>query len=243
MTEEQLDGAGPSSAERALTAGTPLHVGWIKFFVEDQRWEWSDEVARLHGYQPGEVVPTTELLLRYKHPDDRAQMAVTLDRVRHASRPFSSRHRIIDVAGRIHHVVVVGDRMYGPDGEVVGTQGNYVDVTPIAIDHKTIGEDLEKIVEDRAVIEQAKGMIMAIYHVGVDTAFKLLQWRSQETNVKLRSLAAQIVADFSEMTFDEKRPQRTEYDRLLMTAHTRITAVGNSAPMATPPNCRPRGGV
>ena len=44
------------------------------------------------------------------------------------------------------------------------------------------------------MIEQAKGMLMAIYGIDAAAAFDLLKWRSQETNVKLRSLAEQIVA-------------------------------------------------
>jgi AmiR/NasT family two-component response regulator len=43
------------------------------------------------------------------------------------------------------------------------------------------------------VIEQAKGMLMLAYGLGAVAAFDLLRWRSQETNVKLRRLARQIV--------------------------------------------------
>jgi AmiR/NasT family two-component response regulator len=43
------------------------------------------------------------------------------------------------------------------------------------------------------VIEQAKGMLVLVYSLGAVTAFDLLRRRSQETNVKLRRLARQIV--------------------------------------------------
>ena len=39
-------------------------------------------------------------------------------------------------------------------------------------------------------------MLMLIYGLSGDAAFDLLRWRSQETNVKLRLLAEQIIADF-----------------------------------------------
>jgi hypothetical protein len=55
----------------------------------------------MHGYEPGTVVPTTELLLDHKHPDDRQQVAAVLDLVLQGE-PFSSRHRIIDTAGQTH---------------------------------------------------------------------------------------------------------------------------------------------
>jgi hypothetical protein len=50
------------------------NVGAFRFWFVGQHWEWSDEVARMHGYEPGTVVLTTELLLSHKHPDDRRAM-------------------------------------------------------------------------------------------------------------------------------------------------------------------------
>jgi hypothetical protein len=44
-----------------------------------------------------------------------------------------------------------------------------------------------------AVIEQAKGIIMAQNGCGPEEAFDLLRRASQRTNVKVRELAAQIV--------------------------------------------------
>jgi len=47
--------------------------------------------------------------------------------------------------------------------------------------------------ETLAVIEQAKGIIMAQQRCGPDEAFDLLRRVSQRTNVKLHVVAAQIV--------------------------------------------------
>lgn len=52
----------------ALTGGTPQRVGWFRFYFDDEQWEWSPEVARLHGYEPDTVEPTTRLVLSHKHP-------------------------------------------------------------------------------------------------------------------------------------------------------------------------------
>ena len=48
---------------------------------------------------------TTELVLSHKHPDDYQAVANTLDEVRRHHQAFSTRHRIIDTTGRIHHVI------------------------------------------------------------------------------------------------------------------------------------------
>ena len=180
-----------SVVDLVIGVGEPQRVGRFKFFLDQQRWEWSDAVARIHGYEPGTVVPTTELLLQHKHPDDRARVAVALDRVL-SGEPFSSRHRIIDAAGRTHWVIVVGDVMCDEAGEPIGTTGFYIDVT------ESLQSDITSVLSDvapaRAQIEQAKGVLMAAYGVSSDRAFDILVWRSQETNVKVRDLAAHFLA-------------------------------------------------
>lgn len=50
----ELDGQA-AAVEQALAGGTPQRTGWFRFYFEDQRWEWSEQVQRMHGYQPGTV--------------------------------------------------------------------------------------------------------------------------------------------------------------------------------------------
>jgi PAS domain S-box-containing protein len=206
-----------------LAWAAPDRVGWFRYYFDDERWEWSPQVAKMHGYPDGSIEPTTDLVLSHKHPDDYRQIADTLALIRQTRQAFSSRHRIRDVNGAVHHVVVVGDQLHDDNGTVVGTHGFYIDVTPAEQarqDHLT--EEIAKITENRAVIEQAKGMLMAIYGINAQAAFDLLKWRSQDSNVKLRPLAEQIVADFSSVGHDESLPARSVYDNLLLTAQDRL---------------------
>ncbi|MFE7744621.1 PAS and ANTAR domain-containing protein [Nocardia sp. NPDC057455] len=211
--------------DRVIGTGTPQSVGGFSFWFDDQRWEWSHEVAAMHGYRPGSVTPTTELLLTHKHPDDREAVASALARSIADAEPFSSRHRIIDTAGAVHHVILVADRMMDEEGRVVGTSGYYIDVTDTLAEHRqeTLDDALPELYAARSVIEQAKGALMLIYGVGPEQAFRVLSWRSQETNVKLRTLAARLVADLPGLT-GVPPGLRTEFDHLLLTAHERIDA-------------------
>lgn len=209
--------------ERTLAAGGPQRAGWFRYFFDDDRWEWSPQVQRMHGYLTGGVTPTTEIVLAHKHPDDYRQIADTLALIRQTRQAFSSRHRIVDVAGHIHHVVVVGDQLLDERNVVVGTHGFYIDVTPTEQAHQDqISAGVERVSEHRAVIEQAKGMLMMIYQIGADAAFDLLKWRSQETNAKLRPLAKQITADFIALSHNGTVAERSAYDKMLLTAHLRI---------------------
>ncbi|WP_461121116.1 ANTAR domain-containing protein [Saccharothrix stipae] len=54
---------------------------------------------------------------------------------------------------------------------------------------------LRRALTSRAVIEQAKGIVMAVHRVGADEAFAMLVDRSQRENVKLRDFAERFVDD------------------------------------------------
>jgi len=162
---------GDGSVEQALTGGALQRVGWYRFYFADERWEGSTEVEQIHGYHPGTVTLTTELVLSHKHPDDYPHVAATLDDIRRTHKPFSTRHRIITVQGDVRDVVVIGERFHDNTGEVVGTQGFYLDVTPSAKQRQeSISVALAEIADHRAAIEQAKGVLMYVYGVGPDAA-------------------------------------------------------------------------
>jgi GAF domain-containing protein len=58
----------------------------------------------------------------------------------------------------------------------------------------TLSQHMAAAMENRAVIEQAKGIIMADRHCTADDAFAILRNLSQDTNRKLREVAAALVA-------------------------------------------------
>lgn len=212
--------AGP-----VMPAGTGpyLNVGTFRFWFVGQRWEWSDEVARMYGYEPGSVEPTTQLLLSHKHPDDRAHVQDLLDYALQSGESFSSRHRFIDTAGVVHDAIVVADRMLDDSGAVLGTEGHYIDLTDTFDEarQEMLDEALPDLFENRATIEQAKGVLMFVYRVSPKQAFRVLQWRSQETNTKLRELAKQLLEEVPMLATPAAATQ-SAFDHLLLTVHERI---------------------
>jgi GAF domain-containing protein len=57
----------------------------------------------------------------------------------------------------------------------------------------TLAQQLQAAMESRAVIEQAKGIIMSERHCSADEAFGILTKLSQDTNRKLRDVASLLV--------------------------------------------------
>ncbi|MGB7165024.1 MAG: ANTAR domain-containing protein, partial [Mycobacterium sp.] len=136
---------------------------------------------------------------------------------------FSGRHRFIDTSGTVHDAMVVADRMYDDTGAVVGTAGYYLDLTSTFVETRQVALDeaLPDLFEARAVIEQAKGLLTAVYRVSPEQAFGLLRWRSQETNTKLRLLAKQLIDEIVTLPPVSAEVQ-SAFDHLLLTVHQRI---------------------
>ena len=60
-----------------------------------------------------------------------------------------------------------------------------------------VAASIQRALQTRAPIEQAKGMLMAIHQISADKAFDLLRRKSQDTNVPLRTVAAELVQQLS----------------------------------------------
>ncbi|UGT44075.1 PAS and ANTAR domain-containing protein [Nocardia yamanashiensis] len=215
----ELNGPVKDAVEQVVAAGVPEKVGSLRFWFGEQRWEWSDEVARLHGYEPGEAEPTTELLLSHKHPEDRGRVEAEFVASVRDHGPFSSRHRIVDRAGDVHHVIVVSRPITDGSEQVIGTEGFMVDVSDVLADQhrQALNDTLPVVIEQRAVIEQAKGMLMLVYSLSEQQAFRVLRWRSQETNLKLREIATRLVERAHELPMTAQC--RSRCDHLLLTLH------------------------
>ncbi|WP_431236242.1 hypothetical protein ACQ856_29595 (plasmid) [Mycolicibacterium psychrotolerans] len=112
---------------------------------------------RLHGFEPGTVTPTTELLLAHKHPDNYREVSGTIDLIRQTRRAFRSRHRIHNVHGKVPHVAVLGDGLRDQNRQVIGPYGFYVDLTAEAqTQQQHMTAEPARIAERRSTIEQAR---------------------------------------------------------------------------------------
>jgi GAF domain-containing protein len=77
---------------------------------------------------------------------------------------------------------------------IAGHAGLASQVAAVFFRHRDLAEQMREAMSSRAVIEQAKGVLMAQRKVTADAAFDLLREVSQRTNTKLR-LVAQAVVD------------------------------------------------
>ena len=195
----------------ALTAGVAFRTGEFRYDVTADKWWWSDEVYRMHGFEPGEVLPTTAMILAHKHPDDRERYAGALTSTSLLGGTFASVHRILDAHSEERVLATIGEaHPTGPGARVTEIVGHFVDVTAAvrALAAEEATRQIKKADERRAVIDQAMGVTAARTGVSVEDAFDLLRGASMRSNVKLRTLAERVVAnaqrhkDFTEVGLD-----------------------------------------
>ncbi|MEO6720630.1 MAG: ATP-binding protein [Ferruginibacter sp.] len=60
------------------------------------KYIWSDEMFRIYGYQPNEIVPNYEISLSHVHPEDRASLKSDLKEVLKSTDAYEYEFRIID---------------------------------------------------------------------------------------------------------------------------------------------------
>ncbi len=123
--------------------------------------------------------------------------------------PRLSRHVPADVRAAAAVPLEVGSRsigvlsVYGPttwDDRAVRSVELLGEAVAVALHERTVHAELEGLAADmsraltsRAVIEQAKGMIMAMHGVDADEAFARLAAESSRAGVKVRELARRMV--------------------------------------------------
>jgi PAS domain S-box-containing protein len=186
--------------EEVLTGGDRPPVGRYRLDLATGQWAWSDEVYVMHGFEPGQIVPTTPLMLSHKHPDDRARVDGVLRRAAETGQPFSSVHRIRDAHGRTRTLAVTGQGRRDPaTGRVTELFGYFIDVTKSQREAaaREATASIQASAERRAVIEQAKGVLMVVYGIDEESAFEQLRQASNLANIPVRDIAYTLVHLFS----------------------------------------------
>ncbi|VXC31191.1 AmiR/NasT family two-component response regulator [Arthrobacter sp. 8AJ] len=191
----------PSSRHPDSAQGNVQHTdflncptGFVEYYFADGVFRWSDGLYRIYGYERGEVVPTMEMVLPHVEPEDRPRVQAYWDHVSTQGGPSSMYLSIRDRKDHQHKLLYSAD--YIMDGDTpIGVWGVVVDLTTsIHTDrHQLATEAVAASALNRAVIEQAKGVLMGRTGVTADQAYELISQLSQDTNRKVYAVAQDIV--------------------------------------------------
>jgi len=102
-------------------------VGSYRYRLDDAQLEWSDEVYRIHGLEPGEL-PRMGRALDFYAPHHRARAAETLAHTIETGDPFDVEADFITAKGQLRRIRSVGE-LEVEDGRPVAIIGVMQDVT------------------------------------------------------------------------------------------------------------------
>ncbi|WP_223979006.1 PAS and ANTAR domain-containing protein [Arthrobacter sp. NicSoilB8] len=170
-------------------------AGTFRFDVTSGELQWSEETYQIHGYRRGEVVPTMGLLMSHIHADDRKRCRENFEDACRAGGFFASYHRLFDARRRERRVLTAGEGVPDAGGKPLFIDGFILDLTrTVQLEtDRSAREAIAGAIGTRGLIEQAKGILMGILHIGSDAAFERLSVYSQHHNLKLAHTASAIV--------------------------------------------------
>ncbi|MGO4227404.1 PAS and ANTAR domain-containing protein [Arthrobacter sp. YAF34] len=176
-------------------AGENCVAGTFHYDVLSRELQWSEGIFQIHGYHRGEVVPTTGLLMSHLHADDRKRCREIFEGVCRVGGFFASYHRLYDARRRERRVLMVGEGVPDGNGNPLFIDGFILDLTrTVQLEtDRSAREAIAGAIGTRDLIEQAKGILMGILHIGSDAAFDRLSAYSQHHNFKVAHTASTIV--------------------------------------------------
>lgn len=189
---------GISSASPPAEAANDFYLncptGLVEYFFADGIFRWSDDLYRIYGYERGDVVPSMDMALAHVEPADREAVQAFWDRVSVSGGPSSVYVSIRDRKDRQHKLMFSADFIL-EEGAPVGVWGVVVDLTQsIHTDrHQLATEAVAASARNRAIIEQAKGILMGRTGITAEEAFELISQQSQALNKKAYAVAQEIV--------------------------------------------------
>lgn len=190
----------------------------FEYDVPAARWTWSSDLRTLHGLGCGEE-PTTQLLLEHVVDEDREAVEQRLEACFTSPGCHSCTYRMRADDGPERRVTYIG-QSEAAGGRVKRIYGFVIDVTDTMREHADMA--VANAVEHRAVIEQAKGALMACFGIDDVAAFGLLRGYSSRSNTKLVDVAAHIAKGLSDERFSREEPVRSLLD-ILLAMETRAT--------------------
>ena len=129
LVAERTNALRQSEASLKLAQGI-AKIGIYELKLETGELHWSDNLYRLFGYQPGEVVPSVQLVGNHIHPEDRKRVSQKANWAIKHEASLSLEFRIIRGDGSVRHCESISEAVRDQvQDKLVGFRGILQDVT------------------------------------------------------------------------------------------------------------------
>ena len=143
IEHKQAEEALRRSEERYAMAQRAANMGSWDWNIPAGELQWSDQIAPLFGFAPGQFGTTYEAFLESVHPEDRQLVIDAVDACIDKGREYSIEHRIVWPDGTVRWVSEAGDVFRDEQGKVIRMAGVVRDIT----DRRRMEEMLRTTVE------------------------------------------------------------------------------------------------
>jgi diguanylate cyclase (GGDEF)-like protein/PAS domain S-box-containing protein len=156
---------------------------------------WSDEVFRIHGYEPGGIEPSRPALFQLVHPDDREEVRRSLNHAVREAKPYAIDFRVIRPDGSERNIHGRGDIIFDPKThkplKLVGSVQDVTDRVEAEIRLHNANRDLAEKVQE---LEQRSKEINLLSEMG-----SRLQTckNADEAYIEIGSVAEQLFPKWS----------------------------------------------
>ena len=175
------------------------------------RWVWDRQLASILGYSRPDVSASLRKLLHHVPDDERDLVDGAFQAALGHRQPVVVSCRVHGADGTVRSVLITAEVMEAEprglsmaallemDGLAAATgpwlAGQLVDLTAPLINATRVATNhaVTEATRHRAVIEQAKGILMGRDRCTAEEAFEMLKRVSQHRNVKLREIAQTVV--------------------------------------------------
>lgn len=123
--EEKLRKSEASLAEAQRIS----NLGNWEWNVKTGEVSWSDEVYRIYGFAPREIIPTLDKLMERVHPDDRELLRRAINGALYEYKPYDLEHRIVRPDGVERVVHCRAEVAFDENGEPLRMLGTVHDIT------------------------------------------------------------------------------------------------------------------
>ncbi len=154
------------------------HIGSWRFDLFTEKWIWSEEMFRIHGWVPTQVEPSYQEYFQLLHPQDRERVQTWVETAIAQGTSYTIDYRVILPDGSIRYHEGRTEIERNAAGEVCSLLGTAVDITDrkqaeIALQEReyrlrTLGDNLPKGLIYQLIHEPGRGFYFSYISAGIE---------------------------------------------------------------------------